>query len=282
MKNPHGALPTRVIGRSNFAENLGELWRYRHLCFYLANADLESRFRRSSLGILWAMVHPLAFAMLYAVMLASLFQQDFRAFSIYVFSGIVLWDAISAFINAGANSLINASGYVKQSAIPLLIFPIRTCLTIMSILALSFLSFSIYTFAVSGLFGHSIYFGVLWVWAIPVALLLFVVGIPIATITALLNVKFRDTQQILVIATQALWFSSPIFIAREVFETPHLRYWEMVNPVVAVTDLFRDPVIHGIMPSLNDWIVIGIWSLALWVIAGTMLVLFGRRIVFYL
>lgn len=277
-----GSLPTSTNGRLSTWGYLGRVWRYRHLCFHLAGADLQSRFRRSSLGIFWAMIHPLAFAMLYSFMLSSLFHQDFRAFSIYVFSGVVLWDAIAAFINAGASSIINASGYAKQSSIPLIIFPIRTCLTICFILMLSFISFAAYTLAISVLFGHKVYFGILWFWVVPAFAAMFLVGIPVATLTGLLNVQFRDTQQFLIVGTQALWFSSPIFIAREIFDSPQLKYWEAINPVVAICDVFRDPIVRGVPPSLSDWAVIGVWAGVLWLLSSVFLATVGRKAIFHL
>lgn len=282
MKAQNSMMPTRSVGSETLGEHVAEIWRYRHLCFQLAAADLQSRFRRSSLGVIWVMIHPLAFTMLYSIVLSSLFKQDFRDFSIYVFSGFILWDAINSYMNLGAVSLINAQGYIKQSPIPLLLFPVRVTLTITFVLLITFLSFAVYSAVMVFGFGVASFFSLYWLWAVPVFAAMFMLAIPVATIFGLLNLKFRDTQQLLVILTQALWFSSPVFFARELFDVPQLRLWAAFNPVVAICDVFRDPVLHGRAPEVQDWITIGVWTVCLWIVAIVSLAKGGRKLVYYL
>jgi ABC-type polysaccharide/polyol phosphate export permease len=65
-----------------------DLFTYRHLCWNLVGADLRARFRRSRLGILWAIIQPLAFALMIAAVWGGMFNvADYWAFAIYVFSG---------------------------------------------------------------------------------------------------------------------------------------------------------------------------------------------------
>ena len=40
-----------------------ELLRYRHLSVNLMASDIRSRFRRSRLGVLWAIIQPMVYAM---------------------------------------------------------------------------------------------------------------------------------------------------------------------------------------------------------------------------
>lgn len=272
----------KVSAGRSFGATIAELWRYRHLCLHLANADLQSRFRRSALGVVWALIHPLAFTLLYALVLSNVFKQDFLSFSVYVFAGLILWDVIASALTLGSHSIINAAGYLKQSAIPMILFPIRTCLTIMFVFLIGVLSFAIYVAMGKMLFGSLAGITLHWLWALPVALGLFLFAVPLATITALLNVHFRDTQQVLIILTQAIWFSSPVFFAREIFDAPELRFWATINPVVAFSDVFRDPLIYARTPDSADWVVIGIWVVVAWVVAIWVAAASGRRAIFSL
>lgn len=228
------------------------------------------------------MIHPLAFTMLYSIILATLFDQDFRDYSIYVFSGIVLWEALASFMNLGAHSIINASGYIKQSPIPLLLFPLRTCITITFVLILSFLSFAVYAGVLSLFFGVKPFISLYWLWVAPVFFALFMAGVALATIAGILNMEFRDTQQVILILVQVLWFSSPVFFAREIFDTPALKVWADINPVLAFCDVFRDPVLHAMPPDGRDLIAIAVWIGILWSIAIVMLATRGRKAAFYL
>jgi lipopolysaccharide transport system permease protein len=275
-------METVRVGRMSLGSYLASMWRYRHLMFHLANSDLQSRFRRSSLGIVWAMIHPLAFAMLYSLVLATLFQQEFKTFSIYVFAGFILWEAISAYVNLGTQSIINGGGYLKQAPIPMLIFPLRTCITVTVVFLIGLLALLIYRTSVIILFGlDEPIMTIYWLWVIPIIAALFVVGSAWATIVAFINLKFRDTQQLLVILMQAIWFSSPIFFDRAVFDSPQLQIWSAINPVLAFCDVFRDAVLYARTPEVRDWIAIGIWAGGSWLVAIIVTALNDRKSIHY-
>ncbi|KAF0187285.1 MAG: lipopolysaccharide transport system permease protein [Alphaproteobacteria bacterium] len=275
-------LQTVRVGRVTLGSYLAGMWRYRHLMFHLANADLQSRFRRSSLGVVWAMIHPLSFAMLYSLVLANLFQQEFKTFSIYVFAGFILWDALSSFVHLGSQSIINGAGYLKQAPIPMLIFPLRTCITVTVVFLIGFLALLIYRTGVILMFGlDEPIMTIYWAWAAPLVIALFVMGSAWATIVAFINLKFRDTQQLLMILMQAVWFSSPVFFDRSVFDNPRLELWSAINPVLAFCDAFRDPVIYGRPPEMRDWIAIGVWTGLSWLVAIVITAINDRKSIHY-
>ena len=68
-----------------------DVGRYRHLCWNLVGSDLRSRFRRSHLGIIWAIIQPLSFALIIAFVYGQLFgQKSFWEYAIYVYSGMLV------------------------------------------------------------------------------------------------------------------------------------------------------------------------------------------------
>jgi len=275
-------METIRVGRTGLAGYIGALWRYRHLMFHLASADLQSRFRRSTLGVLWAMVHPLAFALLYSLVLANLFQQDFRALSIYVFAGFILWESLAGFANQGAHAIINGTGYLKQAPIPMILFPMRTSLTVLAVLLLGFCALFLYRTGVIVAFKQPEPILTLsWLWVAPIFAMTFLMGTAWATIVAFMNVKFRDTQQLLQIALQALWFASPIFFPRELFNAPQLQLWSTINPVVAFLDAFRDATLYDRAPELKDWIVMGVATAGSWAVAIVVTALNDRKSIHY-
>jgi len=275
-------METVRVGRMTLGSYIAAMWRYRHLMLHLASSDLQSRFRRSSLGVVWAMIHPLAFTMLYSFVLATLFKQDFKDFSIYVFIGFILWDAISSYVNLGAISIISGAGYLKQAPIPMLIFPLRTCLTVSVVLLIGFAAMALYRTGVILIWGlNEPIVTIYWLWAIPLIASLFVVGSAWATIVAFINLKYRDAQQMLLIGMQALWFSSPIFFAREIFDAPALKIWASINPVLAFCDALRDPILHNRPPDAQDWIVIGVWAALSWTVAIVVTAMNDRKAIHY-
>jgi lipopolysaccharide transport system permease protein len=259
-----------------FLHYLAEIYRNRHFCVHLAFADLRARFRRSYFGIIWAMLQPLLLTVVMSTVLVFIFQQPFREFSVYVFSGLIAWEFFTGMIVIGSACFISAEGYIKQVRLPNAIYPIKAVIYCMIVFLCAFLGYFLYTLFIA---PATITF--YWVWVIPFMLMMIVLGMPLAIICAIVNLKYRDFQQFIGIALQMLWYVSPVFILRSVFDNPGLKTWTLINPVTAIMDIFRDPLVNSTLPSLYDYGILGAYSLFFWVVALWMLRREERRIVFY-
>ena len=105
------------------------LWKYRSLGANLVGADLRARFRRSRLGIVWAIIQPLFFSLTIAFIWGVVFKVPYLEYAIYVFSGMIVWEYFGNTIMASQDALINSEGYLKQGRIPFLIFQLRAPLS---------------------------------------------------------------------------------------------------------------------------------------------------------
>lgn len=252
------------------------LLRYRGLCANLVAADLRARFRRSRLGILWAMIQPLAFALVLALVWGAVFEQNYLAFSLYVLSGLIVWEYFSNTILTAQDSLIIAEGYLKQARIPLLIFQLRA----------PFSGLITFFAGLASLFLLQVALGKLpavgWhLTQIPLFIPLMLLFItPIGIIFSILGTQFRDLRHASLIAINALFFLSPIMLAREYLSSERLAFLQYANPIIPLLDLFRAPVLEGAFWSEREMMIIGVWIVALWILAVALSVVYGRRIVF--
>lgn len=262
-----------------FVRYLVDLVAYRHLCWNLVSSDLRSRFRRTRLGILWAVAQPLIFALMLALLWGGLQKTaNYWQFALYVFTGQVVFEMFSTAVIVGQDSLASAAGYLKQARIPFLIFQVRTVLT----------SSVIFLFATIGVFVFAVAIGAfppvgLHLLLVPAFLgvyLLFL--IPIVMMMSVIGLKFRDVKHIAQLVVQGLFLMSPVMMPREMFAQPHLKFIEFLNPMVAVLDLFRAPVLNGALWNSQDVIVISIWISGLWVAALVSSISAGRRLVYSL
>jgi lipopolysaccharide transport system permease protein len=269
---------SNTVGRASnpalsYVQNMA---RYRSLCANLVAADLRARFRRSRLGILWAMIQPLAFALVLALVWGAVFEKDYLAFSVYVLSGFIVWEYFSNTVLTAQDSLISAEGYLKQARIPLLVFQMRAPFAGL----VTFFAGLASLFLLQAALGRLPAFG--WHLAqIPLfipLLLLFIM--PVAIIFSVLGTQFRDLRHASLIAINALFFLSPIMLAREYLSSERLAFLQYANPIIPLLDLFRAPVLDGVFWPGGELIIIGIWIAALWIIAIALSVFFGRRIVF--
>lgn len=261
------------------ARYVADLVKYRHLCWSLAGADLRARFRRSRLGIIWAVIQPLAFSLMVALVWGQIFQsKTYWEFATYVFSGMLVWEFFNTTTQGSLDALINATGYLRQQRIPFLIFQLRGPLVAVVIFVAGFVGLEILLAALGTLppIGWHLLL-------IPLALLLnFAVIVPISVLLSIAGTQFRDLKYITMLLMQALFFLTPVMLERRLLEEPHLRFLSYVNPAVPMINLFRDPALYGQSWQTTDVLTLLAWIVALSCAAGAVSTGFGRKVIFAL
>lgn len=258
---------------------VADLVRYRHLAWNLVGSDLRSRFRRSHLGILWAVLQPLGFSLIIAMVWSQVFQsKSFMTFTIYVYSGMLVWDYFSQSISIGLDSLLSSRGYLKQARIPFLIFQVRVPLSGLVVMACGLIGLIALMTAVGQLPPLGLHLVLV---PLFMAMLLMLV-IPLSIIFSIIGPSFRDAKYIIALALNAVFFLSPVMLDRAVLHSPSLHLLQYINPMIPLLDLFRDPMLHGLLWSRQDVIVWACWTSGLWVVALWTMAQTGRKIVFAL
>jgi len=256
-----------------------DLARYRHLAWNLVGSDLRSRFRRSHLGILWAVLQPLGFSLIIAVVWSQVFQAaSFMTFTIYVYSGMLVWDYFAQCVTIGLDSLMSSRGYLKQARIPFLIFQMRVPLSGLVIMACGLVGL-VLLMAVTGQLPP---IG-LHLLLVPIFMgMLLLLVLPLSMIFSIIGPSFRDARYIIALALQAVFFLSPVMLDRAVLHNPSLSLLQYINPVISLLDLFRDPMLHGLLWSRQDVIIWALWTVGLWTVALWTMIRTGRKIIFAL
>lgn len=254
-----------------------DLIAYRHLLWNLVGSDLRSRFRRTQLGILWALVQPLSFAAIVALVWGGMHgAKSYWEMALYIFSGLITFEMISAVVNGGQDALLKAGGHLKQARIPFLLFQLRTVFTASVVFAIAVVGVLIFALCI-GVFPAP----GLHLLLIPAFFLIyFAFLVPLSILMSLAGCYYRDIKHISGLAIQALMLTSPVLLPREQFDTPQLEFVTFLNPIVPLLDMFRDPILYGHLWDRQDVIVIGIWTTGLWVAAIIASVSVGRRPVF--
>ncbi len=262
-----------------FVRYLADLMRYRHLCWNLVGSDLRSRFRRSRLGILWAVIQPLAYSLIIAWAWGAIFQdQTYWSFAVYVFSGMLVWEYFTGTVNNSLDGLINAVGHLRQSRVPFFIFQARTPMTGMVIFLAGILGLVVLLAALQRLPPLGYHY--LLVPAFMGVLLMFL--LPLSIIASIVGAKYRDVKHIVTLSFQALFFLSPVMLARSYMEASQLAVLKYVNPLVPLIDMFRDPLLDGKVWEVEDVITVAAWGGGLWILAFVAALRSGRRLVFAL
>lgn len=258
---------------------IAALMRYRHLCFNLVGSDLRARFRRSRLGIIWAVIQPLGYSLVIAFTWAIVLRyESYWEFTMYLFSGLVIWEYFATVTSSSMDTLMRSGGYLRQARIPLLIFQLRTPMTTMAVAAFG----TIGVFVMLVILGRLPPIGIHLV-GVPIALgALFVFSIPLSVLMSIVGAQFRDANHIVQLSLQALFFLSPIMLPKEVLDQPSLQFINTLNPLSPLIQLFRDPVINGVWINPSDLLYVCIWTIVLTIVSSIASFFYGRKIIFLL
>lgn len=255
---------------------VSQILHYRHFWVHLALSDLRARFRRSYLGILWITIQPLMLTVIMSMVFVFVFHQTFEDYSVYLFSGLVIWNFVTGSFMIGSTSLITAEGYVRQVRLPIAIYPLKAVLYCCIVFGLEFSGFALYALVVKPTI-----FSWTWIYLLPFFGLLVLFCAPLTIISSIVNIKFRDFQQLITLVLQMLLYVSPVMIVRSVFDHPGLREWIFINPIASLMDALRLPLLDGRPPELLNYALVLIWSALLWILAIRLLMRNDRKIVFY-
>lgn len=229
-----------------------KIYKTRYFWSHLAKIELIARFRRSKLGILWAMVQPLCLTIILSVVFGVVFDQPLGEYSMYILSGIVVWDLLQASVVGGGNSLFGSEQYIRQFNHPITIYTLRFALLNMIIFLLEMIALCLWVlfFSPANL--------ILAFFTLPLTVLMYFPLIwALSTISGYAGAKYRDYPQIMVLFMQMLYFISPVFFRQEMFmANDALKTWFEINPITHLLNLLRDPFVNMRMPSAYDYIYV--------------------------
>jgi lipopolysaccharide transport system permease protein len=228
----------------------------RDLIRELIARDIKLRYRGSLLGITWTLLNPLAELLVLLFVFSSVFRLNIPNFGAYLFTGLLVYGWFQTSLNFATGAIVSNRELVRRPGVPSIILPI---VTVASNLVHFLLSLPI-------LFGLLILTGVhitSAVLALPLLIAIefvFIAGLayPVATI----HVWFRDTQHVLRVALQLLFYLTPIFY--EASSVPaRLQPVYRLNPLAHMVDAYRAVLIRGESPNPTSLLYLTLVSFAL-------------------
>ncbi len=217
-----------------------DLWRYRELFFFLAWRNLLVRYKQTVLGIVWAVIRPIATMVVFTVIFGKLAKlpSDGVPYPILIFSALLPWQLFASAFGGTGESLVANAGMISKVYFPRLIIPA-------SAVIVSFVDFLISALILVGLMIWYGYSPSLRMFALPLFILVtFAASLGAGLWIAALNVKYRDFRIIAPFLLQLGLYASPVgFSSNIVPEEWRLLY--SINPMVGVIDGFRWAILGG-------------------------------------
>ncbi|MGH2795024.1 MAG: ABC transporter permease [Actinomycetota bacterium] len=253
--------------RSRLRPLLRDLWRSRDLVVMLARKDFFVRYRRATLGLIWAIGLPLVQAIVYAVVLNQFVRFDTPVdFAVFVFAGVLPWTTFNASVIAGTSSIVEGTALATKIYFPRPVLPFVTVLSGFYGLVPGIVILLIMTAALGNPLGWAVLL------MIPAMVLLFLLSAAFALVLAVMQVYSRDVKHVVGAVSLPWFWASGVFypLSSEVVSDTFRRFLE-INPAVGVIQMFRAAIGAG-APG---------WESALWWTAGWIVVLMAGAAFLY-
>ena len=229
--------------------DLGELWDYRELLYFLAWRDVKVRYKQTVLGVAWAVLVPLLTMVVFNVLFGLLMGREGRPtlpgvpYAISTFAALVPWQLFAYSMGQSSNSLISNRNMITKVYFPRLIAPLAP---VLSALVDFVIAFAILLGMVAVYHAFTDYeFALSW------RLLLLPLFVVLAILTALalslwlsaLNAIYRDVRYAVPFLVQMLMFISPVVYTSNSILRDGMSDWIValyfLNPMAGVLEGFR-------------------------------------------
>jgi ABC-2 type transport system permease protein len=202
--------------------------RFASLTFTLAATDFKLRYFGSALGYVWSLMRPLMlFGVLYVV-----FTQVFSLgkgvphYPVYLLTSIILWTFFIETTSNNVQSLIAREGLLRKMRFPRLVIPLSVALVSLFNLGMNMIAVVVFALA------NGVYPRVSWLEMPVLILLLGILAVGVGMLLSALYVRYRDIQPIWDVASQALFYASPVIYTALQYKA--LKHVAMMNPIGAI------------------------------------------------
>lgn len=255
----------QLHARENLATYLKLLWNRRHFILADTKSKSLSSGNGTYLGMVWVLLEPLFQVAVYALVFGLILKisRGMDNFLGFLMIGVIFFGFFTKGISSGGNliqrsrSLIRSFNFPKASLAISLVFKQAVDHIVPAFVAvIGALAFQ---------WEKGISFSVLGI--IPIYFLIHIFAFGCICFAARASAFFPDVTKILSLANRALFFTSGVFFTIERFDThPLLKTIVEINPIYQFLMAARTCVMDGVLPSLNVWIYISTWSIAVAVV----------------
>jgi lipopolysaccharide transport system permease protein len=229
---------------------LRQLRQHSDLLLTLGLHRINVRYKQSRLGIVWAVVQPLAMMLIFTLMFTFL-----RAapggdvpFPLFAYSGLLPWTMFASGLTSASGALTSHAALLTKAFFPREILP----LTYVIAAIVDFLLASLLLAALLLWFDVRLTWSSLW--AVPAIVLLVGLLTGLALVLSALQVRYRDVGLAMPVLLQVWLFATPVIYSLDNVRAAlpaRLFAAYTVNPMVGIIDTFRRGVVQQQAPDFQ-------------------------------
>jgi len=225
------------------------VWQYRHFVAAAIRGDFKARVARSRIGALWFVLHPLAMALIYVLILSEVLQAKLGmsdkpgAYAVYLLAGIAVWSLYSEIINRCMTMFIDFANSLKKISFP------RACLPFI-VVGSALITHALLLLAIAVIivfYGFTPTFS--WLLLVIPLLVTVLLATGLGVTLGVLNVFSRDVSQVMLVVMNMWFWLTPIVYASDMLPEPMQRIIAL-NPATALVQGYQKIILLDQAPDL--------------------------------
>jgi len=242
MSRPITVYEPAALRRVRPLAALAHLRDHADLLITLSQHRIKVRYKQSRLGILWAVVQPLAMMLVFTLVFGFLRSAPSGAtpFPLFAYAALIPWTMFASGVTNASGALTSHASLLTKAYFPREILPLTYVVAALVDFALASLLLGL----LMAWFGVAPTWTALW--AVPAIALLAVLLIGLGLFLSALQVRVRDVALAMPVLIQVWLFATPVIYPLDTVRAalpPWLYALYVTNPMAGIVDTFRRAVV---------------------------------------
>jgi lipopolysaccharide transport system permease protein len=224
-------------------------WRQRHFVPAAISGEFRSRVVRSKIGTLWFVLHPLAMALVYVLILSEVLGAKLGgvekpgAYAVYLLAGMAGWSLFMEVLNRSLTVFIEYGNAMKKINFPKIFLPLVVVggALVNNLLLLGAVIFIIAFYG----FFPSIH----WLGLILAAGCSIFLALGLGLVLGIFNIFTRDVGQVMLVVTNVWFWMTPVVYSKSMISGASARVIDL-NPLTPVVEAYQDAIVHNRWPDV--------------------------------
>ena len=219
---------------------LGAVWQYRELLYFMVWRDVKVRYKQTALGVAWIVLQPVIGMVVFSLLFGGLLKVPSGGvpYPVFAYAALLPWNYFASSLTRSSTSLVASSNLITKVYFPRLVIPMAGVLSGLVDFAIAFVI----------LIGLMIFYGIAptagVVWLPGFLLLAMLTALGFGLWLSALNVRFRDINQLVPFLVQIWMYVTPVIYGSTLIPE-RFRFLLGLNPMTGVVEGFRWALLGG-------------------------------------
>jgi lipopolysaccharide transport system permease protein len=239
------------LRRLSLTAELVRLPQFFDLLWTLSAHRVKVRYKQSRLGLLWAVLQPLAMMMAFTLMFSFIggAPSEGIPYAVFAYAALLPWTAFASGLSNAAGALTSHASLLTKVAFPREILPVTYVVA-------ALVDFASATVVLAGLMAwYRLPPSSTAAWGLAAIALLAALLLALGLLVSALQVRYRDVGLAMPVVLQVWLFASPVLYplsaARHALSAPVYRLY-LLNPMVGIIEAFRRGVVLRQTPDADS------------------------------